>query len=87
MYLAAYLKQLVDMVARGGEIEDVVFAYTVVTSRDDGFVVTLYRRHVEVVLDHGKLLELHAHDAGIFAQLDAYEDNLPVVEFKPVTHP
>ena len=49
--------------------------------------MTLYRRHVEVVLNHCKLLELHAHYAGVFAKLDAHEDNLTVVELKPVTHP
>ncbi len=87
LYLAAEGDEVIDVVARGGDVQHVSREHAVVAARNDGLVVAPYGRYVEIASCRGKFLELHSGQGGILADADPDKDNLSFVKFKPVAHP
>ena len=85
--LAAQLDQHVHMLARGHEVDDVVALEAVVAAGDDGLAVTLDGGDVKVVRGTSQLFELHVYERRALPELDAHQNELPLVELEPVARP
>ncbi len=60
---------------------------TVIATWNDRLVTAAYGCHMEVVSRSGQILQLHAAQRSIVADLNAYHCQLSVVDVKPCPHP
>ncbi len=85
--LAAQFTHLLRVWGSGDEIYHVVRPDLIITVRDDGLVVALDGRNVEIVGCNRKVLQLDIEQYGIGVYLDTDQQKCAVVKFSPVACP